>query len=338
MLICIGVYRFNWVKMSPTRDSSTGSISLHIPDGHHHHHQPHHHHNHVQALPRSSTMSSRQVYILKGEISLLLVTLRRNSQQRWSSHGPDPKNDYPLLKQLQALKEVLETEQKQATASMSKDANYFLVPFLHVIRSEDTSGPITVMALNSIQKFISYELVHEFNGGTAAVEAITDAVIHAHFVSSDSASDELVLAKILQVLHRLFTSPVGSLLSNEAVCELMQSSLRMCFIERANELLKKSAESALHDMVHVLFRRVSEFPVVFTKKLKNAESTYNLAIEVEDSPKKTVDQVDKAEKEEEHVATTPIAQGPPPEVIVSTPESSVAIGMKQFLNLREVGP
>jgi hypothetical protein len=33
----------------------------------------------------SSTMSNRQVYILKGEIALLVTSLRRNTQQRWSS-------------------------------------------------------------------------------------------------------------------------------------------------------------------------------------------------------------------------------------------------------------
>lgn len=278
-------------------------------------------------------MSSRQVYILKGEISLLLCSLRRNSQQRWSSHQQDPKNDYPLLKQLQALKETLESELKLCMSRMSKDANYFLVPFLDVIRSEDTSGPITVMALNSVEKFISFDLVHEYNGGTAAVEAITDAVIHAHFVSSDSASDELVLMKILQVLHRLFTSRVGSLLSNEAVCELMQSCLRMCFIERANELLKKSAETALHDMVHVLFMRVKEFPVIFGKKMKSADSTYNLAIEVnEDSPRHgpgtTAAATEKTDDLQEIQSVSPV----PPEVQVShhidsptSPSAAIAI-------------
>lgn len=229
----------------------------------------------------------------------MLCSLRRTSQQRWSSHQQDPKSDYPLLKQLQALKESLESELKLCMSRMSHDANYFLVPFLDVIRSEDTSGPITVLALNSIEKFISHGLVNENNGGTLAVEAVTDAVIHAHFVSSDSASDELVLMKILQVLHRLFTSPVGSLLSNEAVCELMQSCLRMCFIERANELLKKSAESALHDMVRLLFMRVKEFPVVYGKKLKNADSTAHLAIDVnEDSPRHTASSAEAEEKEQ----------------------------------------
>ena len=34
----------------------------------------------------------------------------------------------------------------------------FLGPFLEVIRSEDTSGPITGLALSSLNKFLSYNL------------------------------------------------------------------------------------------------------------------------------------------------------------------------------------
>ena len=41
------------------------------------------------------------------------------------------------------------------------DVNIFLGPFLEVIRSEDTTGPITGVALSSINKFLSYGLLGE---------------------------------------------------------------------------------------------------------------------------------------------------------------------------------
>jgi len=37
--------------------------------------------------------------------------------------------------------------------------NEFMTPFLEVVRSEDTTGPITGLALTSVNKFISYGLV-----------------------------------------------------------------------------------------------------------------------------------------------------------------------------------
>ena len=39
------------------------------------------------------------------------------------------------------------------------DVNTFLGPFLDVIRSEDTTGPITGVALSSVNKFLSYSLI-----------------------------------------------------------------------------------------------------------------------------------------------------------------------------------
>jgi hypothetical protein len=39
------------------------------------------------------------------------------------------------------------------------DVNTFLGPFLDVIRSEDTTGPITGVALTSVNKFLSYGLI-----------------------------------------------------------------------------------------------------------------------------------------------------------------------------------
>lgn len=39
------------------------------------------------------------------------------------------------------------------------EPNVFLGPFLDVIRSEETTGPITSLALSSVNKFLSYGLI-----------------------------------------------------------------------------------------------------------------------------------------------------------------------------------
>lgn len=39
------------------------------------------------------------------------------------------------------------------------EPNVFLRPFLEVVRSEDTTGPITGLALTSVNKFLSYGLI-----------------------------------------------------------------------------------------------------------------------------------------------------------------------------------
>jgi brefeldin A-resistance guanine nucleotide exchange factor 1 len=80
------------------------------------------------------------------------------------------------------------------------DPSTYLAPFLEVIKSEETSGPVTGMALTSVNKFISYGLIGINNETTAnCVQQIADSITHARFVGTDSANDEVVLMKILHV-------------------------------------------------------------------------------------------------------------------------------------------
>ena len=87
----------------------------------------------------------------------------------------------------------------------------------------------------------------------------------------DASTDEIVLMKIMEVLRLLFTSPVGLLLTNESVCEIMQSTFRICFENRLTELLRKTAEHSLNEMIQLLFTRLPNFSeenLPLLKKLK----------------------------------------------------------------------
>ena len=82
-----------------------------------------------------------------------------------------PSNIYllqdPILQNFAQLKNALFKCEELSTL----DPNVFLSPFLEVIRSEDTSGPITGIALTSLSKFLSYGLV-----GTTCSESAAAAV------------------------------------------------------------------------------------------------------------------------------------------------------------------
>ena len=126
-----------------------------------------------------------------------------------------------------------------------------------MIRSETVTGPTTGLALAAVHKFLSYGLLRAGQAGAAlAVENMADAVTHARFVGVDPSSDEIVLMKIMEVLRALMLSSVGPMLTNESVCEIMQSAFRICFEARLSELLRKTAEHALNDMIQLLFTRL----------------------------------------------------------------------------------
>lgn len=58
------------------------------------------------------------------------------------------------------------------------EPNVFLRPFLEVVRSEDTTGPITGLALTSVNKFLSYGLL-----GKSASSAALGSSIFFYFFS-----------------------------------------------------------------------------------------------------------------------------------------------------------
>uniref|UniRef100_A0A095A2M3 Golgi-specific brefeldin A-resistance guanine nucleotide exchange factor 1 n=1 Tax=Schistosoma haematobium TaxID=6185 RepID=A0A095A2M3_SCHHA len=147
----------------------------------------------------------------------------------------------------------------------------YLTPFLEVIRSEDTTGPVTGLALTAVDKFLSYGLLElpstksdesslnktgSLNSIGLAVEAIADASTQARFVGTDPRSAEVVLMKVLHLLRTLLLVPAGALVSDRAIREILQSCFRICFEPKLSELLRRTAELCLASMIQLFFSRL----------------------------------------------------------------------------------
>ncbi|GLH14697.1 Golgi-specific brefeldin A-resistance guanine nucleotide exchange factor 1 [Gryllus bimaculatus] len=227
------------------------------------------------------TCPGNGIYVVQGEMTIILTAMRREA--RWSSHVHQDEDQDPLIRSFSHLKDTL----NQIDDLFELDPNTFLgkiefhCPFLEVIRSIKTTGPVTSLALSSVNKFLSYGLLDPNGKAVAtAVENIASAVTRAKFVGTDQASDGVVLMKILQVLRTLMLSPEGTLLTNEIVCEIMKSCFRLCFETRLSELLRRTAEHCLKDMVQLLFTRLPQFSEDFRvpvnlKKLKMRTENMN---------------------------------------------------------------
>ncbi|RZF48174.1 hypothetical protein LSTR_LSTR014431 [Laodelphax striatellus] len=154
-----------------------------------------------------ASLPGNGIYVVQGEMAILLTAMRRGA--RWSQSHQDEENDI-LVRNFSDLKEVL----NQIGDLRELEPIHFLGPFLEVIRSEETTGPVTTLALTSIIKFISYGLIDPGGKSVAtAVESIADVVTHARFVGTDDASDGVVLMNILQVLRTLVMAQMAPLLS-----------------------------------------------------------------------------------------------------------------------------
>ncbi|CAF3875585.1 unnamed protein product [Rotaria sp. Silwood2] len=207
------------------------------------------------------------LYIILGEIQAITSSKKNNT--RWSTtHSYE---ESPEINSFQKLKTIL-----NAVADIQDiDSLTFLTPFLDIIRSDETSGPITCLALNAVNKFLSYGLIDTLDESAAStIDKVANAVTHTRFVGTNPNDDEVVLMRILQVLRSLLLSPIGSQMTNDTVCEILQSCFRICFETRLSELLRKTSEHVLIDMVQLLFVRLPQFKddttsVSSTKRVKD---------------------------------------------------------------------
>ena len=92
-----------------------------------------------------------------------------------------------------------------------------------------------------------------------ALDTLAHVITHTRFQGSEQSKDEVVLAWILTILRNLITSPLGVFLSNENVCECLQSCFRICFEFRFSELLRKDSEETLNDLLRHILRRAQDF-------------------------------------------------------------------------------
>ncbi len=142
------------------------------------------------------------------------------------------------------------------------DAPSLLHPFLQIIQASATSAPITSLALVAITKFFSYNLISPESPRLAlAMQSLSAAITHCRFEASDSAADEIVLLRILKLMEGMLSGPGGDLLSDESVCEMMETGLSMCCQARLSELLRRSAEMSMVKMTQVIFERLKHLEI-----------------------------------------------------------------------------
>ncbi|EON60989.1 hypothetical protein W97_00199 [Coniosporium apollinis CBS 100218] len=179
---------------------------------------------------------------------------------RWGLRGKKGKSmqDNPLMAAFARLRNDL----KGCEDIRKFDTPALLHPFLQVIRSSSTSAPITSLALIAITKFLSYNIVGPDSPRlSVAMQLLSSAITHCRFEASDSATDEIVLLRILKLMESMISGPGGDILGDEAICEMMETGLSMCCQVRLSELLRRSAEVAMVNMCQVIFERLKHLEI-----------------------------------------------------------------------------
>ncbi|KAI1369319.1 Sec7-domain-containing protein [Xylaria arbuscula] len=179
---------------------------------------------------------------------------------RWGLRGKKGKSmqDNPLMAGFGRLRHELSS----CKDIHDFDAPALLNPFLQVIQASSTSAPITILALKAIRKFLSYGFISPDSPRfPLAMQSLSTAITHCRFEASDSAQDEVVLLMILHLMEDMLSGPGGALLSDESVCEMMETGLTMCCQSRLSELLRRTAEAAMVRMCQIIFEHLKHLEV-----------------------------------------------------------------------------
>ena len=203
--------------------------------------------------------------MINAEISAVLAVMRRNV--RWGVHymSDDDQSEHFLVQSLKTLRRHVFSWHNQWHAI---NPALYLQPFLDVIRSDETGAPITGVALSSVYKILTLDVIdqHTVNVGDT-MHLVVDAVTSCRFEVTDPGSEEVVLMKILQVLLACVKGKASVMLSNQHICTIVNTSFRI--VHQAGtkgELLQRIARYTMHELVRSIFSHL--------QNIDNTESAF----------------------------------------------------------------
>nr|KYP72640.1 Pattern formation protein EMB30 [Cajanus cajan] len=195
--------------------------------------------------------------MINAEIGAVLAVMRRNV--RWGVHymSDDDQLEHSLVQSLKALRRQIFSWQNQWHVISPA---LYLQPFLDVIQSDETGAPITGVALSSVYKILTLDVIDEntVNVGDA-MHLVVDAVTSCRFEVTDPGSEEVVLMKILQVLLACVKSKASVMLSNQHICTIVNTCFRI--VHQAgtkSELLQRIARYTMHELVRCIFSHLQD--------------------------------------------------------------------------------
>ena len=93
------------------------------------------------------------------------------------------------------------------------------------------------------------------------MQLLSSAITHCRFEATAEAADEVVLLRILKLMEVMISGSGGEILSDESVCEMMETGISMCCQPRLSEVLRRSAEISMVYMCQIIFQRLKHLEV-----------------------------------------------------------------------------
>ncbi|VFQ96946.1 unnamed protein product [Cuscuta campestris] len=195
--------------------------------------------------------------MVNSEIGAVLAVMRRNVRWGIQYASSDDQLEHSLIQSFKELRKKIFSWQHQWNVV---DPLVYLQPFLDVVQSDETGAPITGVALSAIYKFLTLEILDSTTKNVdKALHQIVDAVTSCRFEVTDSASEEVVLMKILQVLLACMKSKASIYLGDQHVCNIVNTCFRLVRQASAkSELLQRITRHTMHELVRCIFSHLPD--------------------------------------------------------------------------------
>ncbi|EED83660.1 predicted protein [Postia placenta Mad-698-R] len=217
------------------------------------------------AIPPTPVGCVSMRHILLSEILAVTSVMRKNSRWALSTHSFKSREsalanslglrrvrnvpegnatrrgstEQELMGGFQELKRIVKDAEDVRTLPLTT----LLGPFLAIIRSPLSTGPITSAALTSIHNFFVCNLIHvSSNNLPAALSELSNSISRCKFETSDSSGDEVVLLKIMAVIQETLCGSIGHTLGDVEVCEMLETVLTTCCQMRLSDPVTEEAK------------------------------------------------------------------------------------------------
>lgn len=114
------------------------------------------------------------------------------------------------------------------------DPAVYLSPFLDVIQSDDVPAAATGAALSAVLKILQFGVFdNQSPGAFDAVHLIVSAITSCRLERTDPSTEDAILMRVLQVLLALLRCPAGRLLTDHAICTIVNTCFQVFYFSIA---------------------------------------------------------------------------------------------------------
>lgn len=196
--------------------------------------------------------------MLNTEVGAVLAVIRRPSDTNSQFLAAQEDNfDSSLLHSLKSLRALIFNPQQEWRTI---DPSIYLAPFLDVVQSDDVPATATGVALSAIFMILKLEIFDEKTPGARdAVNSIVTGITTCRLERTDPISEDAILMKILHVLTEIMKKRASILLTDHAVCTIVNTCFQV--VQQSairGDLLQRGARHTMQELIQTIFSRFPE--------------------------------------------------------------------------------